>query len=108
MHAIAVVTFSYSCSQAALNEFAKDFASNVKPEIDGLEWKIFLNQPELRRSAGIYFFDDIESAHNYVDGPYVEALRNAPMVREVSAEVFETMEQASLMAGAPLPCAATV
>ena len=107
MQAMAVITFSYSCSQAALDDFAIDFATNITPEVDGLEWKIFLNQPELRRSAGIYCFRDVESAHNYVDGPYVDALRNAPLVREVSAEVFQTMEEASLKAGAPLACLAT-
>ncbi|MEX2300362.1 MAG: YdhR family protein [Bryobacterales bacterium] len=102
MQAMAVITFSYSCPQEALSEFAVDFATNVKPRIDGLEWKIFLNQPELRRSAGLYCFRDMESAHNYVDGPYIEALRNAPVVREVSTQVFETMEEASLLTGAPL------
>jgi hypothetical protein len=104
MQAMAVITFSYSCRQQDLSDFALDFATNVKPRIDGLDWKIFLNQPELRRSAGVYCFRDIESAHDYVDGPYVEALRNAPVVREVTAQVFETMEEASLLTGAPLFC----
>jgi hypothetical protein len=104
MQAMAVITFSYSCPQQDLGDYALDFATHVKPQIDGLQWKIFLNQPELRRSAGVYCFRDIEAAHDYVDGPYVEALRNAPVVREVTAQVFETMEEASLLAGAPLFC----
>ena len=106
MQAMAVITFTYSCPQEVLDDFAMDFATNVKGRIEGLEWKIFLNQPELRRSAGLYCFRDIQSAHDYVDGHYVESLRNAPVVRELAVEVFETMEEASLMAGAPLPCPA--
>jgi hypothetical protein len=102
MQAMAVITFTYSCSQETLSELAMDFATNVKPGIEGLLWKIYLNDPERRRSAGLYLFRDLQSANAYLEGSHVQGLRRAPIVSNVTTEAFETMQDASIRSSAPL------
>ncbi len=102
MQAMAVITFRYSCNQEALSELAMDFAITVKPDVEGLIWKIFLNDPDRQRSAGLYLFRDVQSANAYLNGPYVQRLREAPIVSNVTTEAFRTMQEASIRAGAPL------
>jgi hypothetical protein len=102
MEAFVVVRFEYSCSQAKLAELAMDFATNIKPTVDGLIWKIYLNDAERRRSAGLYRFRDVDCADAYVNGPHVENLRRAPIVGNICIETFQTMHEPSIRSGSPL------
>jgi hypothetical protein len=102
MNAIVVVEFTYEISRGELEEIALDFADNVKPIVDGLIWKIFLDRSETGRSAGVYLFADKAAAQAYADGPIVSGLRSAPGLSDVSAKTFEVLDKASLRAGAPL------
>jgi len=102
MQAMAVITFAYSCSQETLSELAMDFATNVKPDVEGLCWKIYLNDPVRRRSAGLYLFRDLQSANAYLEGPHVRGLREARIVSNVSTEAFQTMQDPSILSSAPL------
>ena len=97
-----IVNFSYSLSQEQLTAGAQHFAENVKPNVEGLIWKIFLNKPEERRAGGIYLFRDAQSARNYVNGSYVEKLKQASGLSDFSIEIFETMTEASVKAGASM------
>jgi hypothetical protein len=102
MEAIVVVQFDYKCLQEELDALAVEFAERVKPTMDGLVWKIFLNEPEKHRAGGVHLFRDAESAGAYVEGAYVQGLREGPVVSNVSAAVFGTMPGPSIQAGAPL------
>ncbi len=102
MQAMAVITFTYSCSQEELSKLAMDYATNVKPNVEGLIWKIYLNDPDSRRSAGLYLFRDVQSANAYVNGSYIQGFRQAPIVSDVSIEVFQTMKEVSIQSGAPM------
>ncbi|HSK72226.1 MAG TPA: YdhR family protein [Pyrinomonadaceae bacterium] len=104
--AVLIVNFSYSLTQDQLKAAAQDFAENVKPNVDGLIWKIFLNQPEKKRSGGVYLFRDAESAQNYLNSSYVEKLKQAPGLSDFSVEIFETMTEASVAAGASMSMSA--
>ena len=97
-----VMTFNYSCTPVELEAMALDFAAKVKPVTEGLIWKIFLNRPEEHRSAGVYLFRDVASASNYLNGPFVKAMRESLIITNISAEVFEVMHQASINAHAPV------
>lgn len=99
---IALVSFSYSCSQENLSDLAMDFATNVRPNIEGLVWKIYLNDPDRKRSAGLYLFRDLRYANAYLNGPYVEDLDQSPMVSNVFTGTFETMHEPSLRSGGPI------
>lgn len=100
--AILVVTFSYSLTEEQLKAGAQDFAENAVPLIDGLHWKIFLNQTEKKRAGGVYLFRDAESARNYVNGSFVEKLKQTPGLNDFSFEVFETLTEASIKAKAAI------
>jgi hypothetical protein len=99
---IALVSFSYSCSQETLSDLAMDFATNVTPNIEGLIWKIYLNEPERKRSAGLYLFRDLQCANAYLNGPYVRGLGESPIVSKVSTETFETMREPSIRSAGPI------
>lgn len=99
---MVVMTFNYSCTPADVESMALNFAASVKPVTKGLAWKVFLQRPEDNRSGGVYLFRDRTSAAEYLDGEYVKALRESPVVGNVSAEVFDVMLDASIEAGAPL------
>ncbi|MGW8370454.1 MAG: YdhR family protein, partial [Gammaproteobacteria bacterium] len=103
MNVIVVIRFTYSCSENELCELAMDFASNVKPNVDGLVWKIFLNDPERRRSGGLYLFHDLETANVYLNGSHIQGFSRSTIVSDVSTDVFPVMRDASIRAGVPLP-----
>jgi len=102
MEAVAIVSFTYTCDEETLSELAMDFATNVEPSVEGLIRKIYLNDPERQRSAGIYLFRSLQSANRYVNGLYVQGLRGVPFVSSVSTEVFQTMLAPTMRYGAPL------
>lgn len=101
MDAVVIVSFDHSLSQDQLEGLAMEFAEQTKPTIPGLIWKIFLTNGS-NRSSGIYLFQDRVSAENYANGPFIDEMRHAPAIANVSVEVFSTMEAPSLEAGAPL------
>lgn len=101
MNAVVVVTFDHSLSSDQLNGLAMEFAEQAKPSISGLIWKIFLKNNR-KRSAGIYLFNSMQAAESYAASPYIDEMRNAPAIQNVSVEVFHVMEAPSFEAGAPL------
>ena len=54
------------------DETAKPFLS-----VDGLQWKIWLDDEKDQRSGGIYCFADRVTAQAYVDGPIVARIKAA-------------------------------
>lgn len=102
MRTMVIIRFSYTCPREELEAMARDFAERVKPTIEGLIWKIFVHRPDERRGGGVYLFRDLGAARGYVDGAIVKGLREAPVLREVTVEVFDAMEEVSALAGAPM------
>jgi hypothetical protein len=102
MQHIVSISFTYSFSQNSLSELAMEFATKVKPNVEGLIWKIYLNNPDRRRSAGIYLFHDLESASAYLSGPYIQDFRKSPLVSDISIEMFQTMQEPSVESGGPV------
>ena len=106
MATIVVINFTYSCDEKTLSDLAMNFAANVKPDIDGLIWKIFGNDPDRRHSAGLYLFRDLESANTYLNSSYARQFSQSQLVSDVSVETLETMREPSIRAGAPIGKAA--
>ena len=102
MEAIVIINFTYDCNDKTLSDLAMNFAANVKPEVDGLIWKIFVNDPDRRHSAGIYLFRDLECANVYLNGSYARQFSQSQIVNDVSVEAFQTMREPSIRAGAPI------
>jgi hypothetical protein len=102
MNTMLMISFNYSCSQEELAGLALEFATEIRPRVAGLEWKIYLNDPTHCRSAGLYLFRDHQSANAYLNSAYVQQLSSASIVSDLSAEMFQTMHEPSIRSGAQL------
>ncbi len=102
MSAIVQISFEHNWDEEQLHRAAREFAQNVKPTIPGLVWKIFVKESAASRSSGIYLFDSLESASGYVNGERVQGMKRSPDLKNITVSVSETMEQESILAGAPL------
>ncbi|MBE9539316.1 MAG: YdhR family protein [Proteobacteria bacterium] len=102
MSAVVQICFEHTWSEEALHDGAREFALNVKPEIPGLIWKIFLKDSVKPQSCGIYLFDTMESAQAYAEGARVAEMRSSPELSGISVRVSEVMDAESILAGAPL------
>ena len=102
MTAIVQISFEHSWTEQQLHKSARAFAQDIKPTIPGLLWKIFVKETDASCSSGIYLFDSLESANNYAEGERVRGMRSSPELSGVTVRVSETMEEESILAGAPL------
>lgn len=102
MSAFVHISFEHSWSEDELQNSARDFAVNVKPTVPGLIWKIFTNNSETNESCGIYLFDTLASAQAYLDGERVAGMRQSPEFKNVTARIGNVLDEASVLAGAPL------
>jgi len=102
METIVVIKFTYACDEKTLSVLAMNFAANVKPDIDGLIWKIFVNDSDRRHSAGLYLFRDLDSANAYLNSSYARQFSQSQIVSDVSVQTFQTMHEPSITAGAPV------
>ena len=102
MSAIVQIHFKHNMPEDDLAAGALDWATNVKSTIAGLQWKMFLNNPDTKESTGIYLFDSIESAEAYAESDMVRAMKQSPDRSDITVRVSTVMEAASIAAGAPL------
>ena len=70
--------------------------------IEGLNWKIWLDSPDEPRVGGIYLFENRAAADAYVGGPIVASLRNNPEVFNLEIRVFDVRERMSEITRAPI------
>lgn len=71
--------------------------------VDGLQWKIWLDGDEERRTGGIYLFADRAAAQAYADGPIVARLKANPDITELEIRLFDVRERMSAITHAPVP-----
>jgi hypothetical protein len=100
MSAIVVIRFQHRWAAEDLEHAAQSFAREQLPKIAGLHWKCFLDDRDA--GGGIYHFASRADAQAYVDGPVVAALRAAPGIMALRAEVYDLMAGPSALARAPL------
>ena len=70
--------------------------------IEGLNWKIWLDSPDEPRVGGIYLFESRAAADAYLAGPIVAALHNNPEVFNLEWYVFDVRERMSEITRAPI------
>ena len=102
MSALVQICFEHNWDNDALHQAAKAFATEVKPQIPGLIWKIFTKDPDKKQSCGIYLFETLSLAQAYVDGERVAMMLESVELSNVSVRVSEIMVDESVLAGAPL------
>ncbi len=77
-------------------------AHNVAPGIGdypGLEWKIWIKNPETGERGGIYLFDNAEDAEAYVESKYVDDSKD--MFAEIEIKQWEIIDELTEITGGP-------
>lgn len=77
---------------------AKPFLS-----VDGLQWKIWLDDSDERRAGGIYLFADRAAAESYANGPIVARIKANPDVTELEIRMFDVRERMTAITRGPVP-----
>jgi hypothetical protein len=68
----------------------------------GLQWKVWLKNPEEREVGGIYLFEDEASVQAYLNGPIVAAIKASPVNVSISAKQFQIMEAHTAITRGPI------
>jgi hypothetical protein len=70
--------------------------------VDGLEWKIWLLNAAERTAGGVYLFTDEAAAEAFLTGPLVAQVREAPIIRELRAELSGVIEDLTALTRGPV------
>jgi hypothetical protein len=71
-------------------------------ETPGLRWKVWLMNETDREAGGIYLFDSEEAAQGYLDGPIVAELKASPVIRDITAKLFDVLETHTAITRGPV------
>jgi len=95
------INFKFSISPA---ELAEDFAPLAEPiaAVAGLRWKIWSLNASEGEFAGIYLFDDDESAQAYLEGPIIAEVKKHPALSDISAKQFDVIDEFSTITRGPI------
>ena len=86
------------------DELAKAFLPVAQPIADqpGLKWKVWCWNDDARECAGEYLFEDAASVNAYLDGPIVVQVKAHPSISDLSAKVFDVMEEPTAITRGPV------
>ena len=101
---MVIVTVNYEYEGDPV-ERAKTYTperAEVFVDLPGLDWKIWLDAAEDKRSGGIYHFRDWASANAYVNGPIIDRMRNNKALKNMQIRTFNTREDMSRITRAPI------
>ena len=68
----------------------------------GLVWKVWLMNEADSEAGGIYLFESKDAVDAYLSGPIVASLKASPVISNISAKVFDILEEHSAVTRAPL------
>jgi hypothetical protein len=83
--------------EAAVTPLAEAFAA-----LNGLRWKIWMVNPDAREAGGIYLFDDGASVGEFLDSPLAAQVKSHPAIRNLSAKVFDVMDELTAVTRGPI------
>jgi hypothetical protein len=98
---ILQVNLGFNIPRADLSEAWLNVAQNIA-DVPGLVWKVWLMNEAKSEAGGIYLFESRAAAENYIGGPIVAALKASPAVSDISAKLFDVLEEHSAVTRAPL------
>ncbi len=90
---------------------AKDYATLVAPladpiaKVPGLDWKVWLLNEQNHEAGGVYLFRDEASATAYLNGDIVAGLKKQPTLKDISAKVFDVVENLTHKTRGPIKTA---
>ena len=62
-------------------------------DVKGLEWKVWLHDPEKKMAGGIYLFKDEKSVEDYLAGKIVADVMKNPALSDIDAKVFDVLPE---------------
>lgn len=102
---MVIVQINYRRPDMPAEQWASRYTDDIaKPFVDmpGLNWKIWIDEPEQQLSGGIYLFATRQDAEAYVDGPIVARMKANAALSDLSIRVFDIRERVSGLTRAPL------
>ena len=98
---ILQVNFTYDGTKESVME---SFMPATQPIADqpGLDWKVWLWNDEARECGGIYLFADQSSVGAYLEGPIVKSIKEHPAISNLSAKVFDVIEEPTAVTRGPV------
>ena len=83
---------------------AKAFMEVAKPiaDVKGLEWKVWIHDPEKKLCGGIYLFKDEKSVKDYLSGKIVADIMKNPALSDIEAKVFDVLSEHTKVTRGPI------
>ena len=101
---MVIVTVNYEYEDDPV-ERAKSYTpelAEIFVDLPGLDWKIWLDAADDKRTGGVYHFKDRESAAAYVNGPIMDRLRKNKALHNLQIRTFNTRDEMSRITRAPI------
>lgn len=89
--------------EQAVSPLASDFA-----QVPGLQWKIWLMNEAESEAGGLYLFNDASALEAYLEGPLAGAVKAHPALSDMSAKVFDSIEELTAITRGPIEMARPV
>ena len=102
---MVIVQINYRRPDMPAEQWASRYTDDIaKPFVDmpGLNWKIWIDEPEQQLSGGIYLFATRQEAEAYVNGPIVARMKAHTALSDLSIRIFDIRERVSGLTRAPL------
>ncbi len=98
---ILQINFCLNVPRPEFEEIATSLVSDFA-QLPGLRWKIWLMNEGESEAGGIYLFEDESSLKAYLEGPLAGAVMSHPALRNLSAKVFDSIEQLTAITRGPV------
>lgn len=95
------ISFKFSLSRSEYEEAAGQLAP-LFSDLPGLRWKVWILNEAEREAGGVYLFEDGDSVRGFLNGPLAEQVKSHPAFSDLSAKVFEVMEEATKITRGPV------
>jgi hypothetical protein len=93
MSVILQVNYKWNVEEDVANRVA-DNAERYN-DIPGLQWKLWIRDPETKTSGGIHLFTDRESARRYFEDVALPVITNLDGAGEIDWKILDINEDAS-------------
>ena len=103
---ILQINFKFTTSAEDYKKLVAPFADPIAA-VPGLTWKVWLLNEQNREAGGVYLFRDEASANAYLNGEIVMGLKKQPTLMDISAKVFDVVEDMTRKTRGPIKEAVT-
>ena len=102
---ILQINFKLKVSTAEYETVCRSIAQAFA-DIPGLGWKIWLLNDGEREAGGIYLFESEGALNEFLSGPLAAQVKSHPALSDLSAKVFDVMDEVTALCHGPVRAAA--